>query len=430
MLKAGFARLDITPPLGTPLSGYFHPRRAAGILDPLYVNAVAVSSEKETVILMAADLTGIRRSYVEKIQNMIEERTGVPAKNIFLAALHQHTSYVLNDASPHHPGDPALVDIVLRKMADAAVLAIADEKDARIGAAERELDTPIAFVRRYVAEDGSIHTNPSSSVKVTGRVDEADNTVRVVRFFRDGVKDIAILNFSTHPDVISGESFSADWPGLARIRMEKTLGDVCCLFFTGAQGDSNHIDYLKPREERFFGDGRYDHAQYMGRAVADTACAIWDGIEPTDGDEIYVDSRVIYNRTNTEGIEKYDYYRAWYNDYKAGKIKNVHITELAYATRIIGLRTAPILHSVPLTVVGVGGVTLVGFGGEAFTAYGNAARAITPDKFVISVVCANGHEGYLPTEKAFLEGGYEPRSSLFTPTLERELLTELSDMMK
>lgn len=430
MLKAGFARTDVTPPLGTPISGYFLERHAKGVLDPLYANAVAVSNEKETVLLIAADLIGIRRPYAERIGRLIAERTGVPTGNIFLSALHQHTAYTLNDDNAYNLNDPAFLDVLLRKLTDLAEMAIADQSEATVGAAAEELKTPIGFVRRYFAEDGSIHTNPFSSVKITARVDEADNTVRVVRFFRPRAADIAILNFSTHPDVISGEKLSADWPGLARTRMEQALGDVHCLFFTGTQGDSNHIDYLKPQGERFVGDGRYDHARYMARCVADTACALWEGIVPSQDDTLYADSRVIYNRTNTEGIEDYDKYRAYYDDYEAGKIKNAHITDLAYASRIIKLRKAPIFLPVPLTVVGVGGVVFVGFGGEAFTAYGAAARALAPDKFVLCSVCTNGYEGYFPTEKAFREGGYEPKSSLFTPTLEREILSELADMIQ
>ena len=35
MLKVGFSRLDVTPPLGTDISGYFVRRIADGMLDPL-----------------------------------------------------------------------------------------------------------------------------------------------------------------------------------------------------------------------------------------------------------------------------------------------------------------------------------------------------------------------------------------------------------
>ena len=41
MLKAGFARGEITPPMGVSVQGYFEPRTAKGILDPLLATAVA-----------------------------------------------------------------------------------------------------------------------------------------------------------------------------------------------------------------------------------------------------------------------------------------------------------------------------------------------------------------------------------------------------
>ena len=49
MIKAGFSRVDVTPPLGTFLSGYFSDRYAKGMIDPLYLNSVALSNGENTV---------------------------------------------------------------------------------------------------------------------------------------------------------------------------------------------------------------------------------------------------------------------------------------------------------------------------------------------------------------------------------------------
>ena len=45
--KAGFARVDITPPLGSFMPGYYVDRRAKQVLDPLQINCVAFSDGKE-----------------------------------------------------------------------------------------------------------------------------------------------------------------------------------------------------------------------------------------------------------------------------------------------------------------------------------------------------------------------------------------------
>ncbi len=430
MLKAGFSRFDITPPFGADISGYFHRRLADNILDPIYLNAVAISNDSETILLMALDFIGIRRLYVEKIKKEIASRTGLQEKNILIAALHQHTSCCLDNQRDTRLRDEQYIDVLIRRMGDAAQMAIADLNPAKVGTAALEVAEPIAFVRRYFGEDGAVYTNPSSKIKLARRCAEADNTMRLIRFCREDANDIALINFSTHPDVIGGNAFSADWPGFVRKFVEEDLAGVSTIFFTGCQGDSNHYDFFKPFEERLKGT-RYEHSAYMGRVVADAVVKAWDHTQLQEEDEIFAEETIVYNKTNTEGIEDYDHYKAWYEDYEAGKLSTKpHITELAYASRIIKLRTTAIFLPVPLTVMGFGNVTFVGFGGEAFTAYGEAMRKLAPEKFVVCAVCANGYEGYLPTEEAFEQGGYEAKSSLFTPTLEKEILTAAESILK
>ena len=73
MLKAGFARIEATPPFGADLAGYFYKRLAKGILDPLYLNAVAISNDEQTVLLISADYIGIKLDSNIKIRKMISD---------------------------------------------------------------------------------------------------------------------------------------------------------------------------------------------------------------------------------------------------------------------------------------------------------------------------------------------------------------------
>ena len=57
--RAGFAQLDITPPLGVHLDGYFAFRPAKGVLDPLFVRAIAFGDGERTAVLLVCDLVGI-----------------------------------------------------------------------------------------------------------------------------------------------------------------------------------------------------------------------------------------------------------------------------------------------------------------------------------------------------------------------------------
>ena len=311
-------------------------------------------------------------------------------------------------------------------------MAIDDLKDAVLSTAAREVDEPISFVRRYFTKEGGVQTNPSTSkYTLLGRCAESDNTMRLVRFAREGANDIAIVNFSTHPDVISGSKVSADWPGFTRRFVEESIENVSAIFFTGCQGDTNHIDFFKPKEERIKNDDRYYHSQFMGKTVAKAVKDVWNDTKVSTNDAIFAENVTIYNKTNLEGVDEYDKYKAWYDDYEAGKLDyNPHITELAYARRIIELRTSPVFNPIPLTVVGIGDASFIGFGGEPFTAYGEAARNIAPEKFVVCSVCTNGYEGYFPTEEAFSQGGYEARSSSFSPSLEKEIISALKDIFE
>jgi len=446
MLKAGFARIEVTPPFGNDLSGYFVRRLADGTLDPLYANALAVTSGEDTLIMIAVDYIGVKLSTATKIRQMISERTGVPADHVLIAALHQHTApclWELNAEGTHEMQlkDAAFIDALYRRFCDLAQMAMDDRRDCVMRAGVGELAEPISFVRRWFTKEGIIKTNPDTDkFTILRRCAESDNSVRVVRFDREGANDIALVNFSTHPDTIGGTKWSADWPGFARRFVEKDLDGVSCILFVGTQGDTNHIDHAKPKDQRQHGATKYEHTEYMGRTVADGVLAVWDKTEPVEGEKIFAEHTIVYNLTNTDGIELYDeaaeYDRRYRELTAAGAAWNKsglvteHFTSIYHARRILALRKTTVYRPVPLTVMGIGDVALVGFGGEAFTAYSKMAKDLAPDKFMLTAVCANGYEGYFPTAEAFEQGGYEAISSLFTPTLESEILGALAPMLK
>ena len=54
-LKVGFAKVNIDPPLGIGMRGYFVPRYAKGFYDSLFVRTVAVSNDDKTVLIINVD---------------------------------------------------------------------------------------------------------------------------------------------------------------------------------------------------------------------------------------------------------------------------------------------------------------------------------------------------------------------------------------
>ena len=67
MIKAGFARVDVTPPLGTPIAGYFCERLSDGVRDPIELNAIALGNEKDAILLIACDFTGMTMARITPV---------------------------------------------------------------------------------------------------------------------------------------------------------------------------------------------------------------------------------------------------------------------------------------------------------------------------------------------------------------------------
>lgn len=427
MLKAGFARVDITPPFGCPLDGYFSERFVNGVLDPIELNAIALCDGEKTLVMIAADMLGIYLEDVLAIKALMKERLGLPEECIVISALHQHTSFRLFRKGVNHL-NPAYAEILYLKFGDVAQMAIDDMSECELSTAEKLAEEPIAFVRRYVTKSGKVVTNPPPKVipDIVRRAAEADNTVRFLRFKREGAKDIALVNFSTHPDVVHGEKISADWPGFTRRFVEADNADVSCIFFTGAQGDSNHVDFLGEMRNG------YSHSRHMGRVVANAVKEMWDKTTPHDGGKIFAEIKTIYNKSNTSGEEKYEECKKFEEARLAGTLGYTpHIEECAFARRVIDIReNMTIYRPIPVTVVGIGDVAIVGFGGEPFTEYGTAARAAAGGKFTLAFCATNAYQGYLPSAEAFETGGYEAAGSRFTAPLMGQVIEAAAEMLE
>ena len=72
-LQVGFSRVNVTPPLGIPVVGYFKPRFAEGVLDELEVNALALAVEEKKVVLLSVDNCGFSETVAKAYRDHICE---------------------------------------------------------------------------------------------------------------------------------------------------------------------------------------------------------------------------------------------------------------------------------------------------------------------------------------------------------------------
>ena len=436
MLKAGFAKVDVTPPLGSPMAGYARERISDGILDPIELVALAVNDGENTALIITADFLGMWETWATEIRDLISKETGAPAECVYIQCLHPHTSVrigwnlnVRKEMIANRFVDDVYYNMLYRKFVDVSKMAIDNLCEAEMSVAEQETAEKLAFIRRFRMKDGSTKTNPQRDEldQVEGPIGQADNTVRLVRFKREGAKDIALVNFSTHPDVIGKTKFSADWPGFVRRITEADIPNTHCIFVNGAEGDSNHINRFEdPPKMKQFG---YAYSAHMGRVITNAVMKMWDNTTKKEVTKVSGQIRMNYIPTNTSLIDEVEKYQKLKDACRAGTYTPADMEEYADIFRAAELRTQPLFQKVPLTVIGIGDVALVGYGGEPFTQYAADVRAEHPELFVIATCNTNGEAGYLPTKEAFAEGGYESKSSNFTPELSDILQRAVKEML-
>jgi hypothetical protein len=336
--------------------------------------------------------------------------------------------------------DHAYLDFLYRKFEDVAQMALDDMSESVMYYGERETATPISFVRRYIMSDGAIQTNPSPKKNPHNwppvrSSEEADNTVRLVKLVREGKYDIAFVNFCTHPDTIGGTKYSADWPGFVRNLVEAEHKGTHCFFLNGFQGDTNCSNFMLSKEERPIKHGAYpENPAYISRAIVDIVNLLWDDLRQMNDTTLGSKIDYIYNKTRTDKLEFYDECQELWDARVANPDnppqKTVSAIDMTEALRILRTKESPIYRKLPVSAIRIGEIAIVGLGGEPFTHYGTAIRENFPGKNIITSCCANGYQGYLPTVKAFEQGGYEAVTSHFTPTLEDECVHMATELLK
>ena len=439
--KAGFARVDATPPLGIPIVGYFHHRVADGVLDPLNVECVAVSDGTNGALVYCVDDLGLGKVFIAKAFAAITAATGVPRERIYIHATHTHTGPATWTSGSFSKEENRLISLYvdkrIAKMADAGKMALADMAPATIGVA-KTVCRNVSFIRRYRMKDGSVRTNPGiTNPNVKEPLGTPDETVQLVRFRRTGAPDIAIVNFGTHPDCIGGTKYSADWPGVVRSTFEAAVGDgVKCLFLNGAQGDVNASQHFPPpaylalRAERTTRPKA--RAIHLGRAVAGAALSVWDVCEEIPAGPV---RGIVASHPMPANLPTADEIK-WVELFDAGRRKEIPLGNMEIMTltsphsRVRRMKKGPDHFDILVTSLAIGdSLAFAGLPGEPFVDIGRAVKERSPFRTTIFTCLTNGSEGYIASTKAHADGGYEALSSRFAaPTGDRLVAAQVEQL--
>ena len=238
-LQIGFSRQDITPDGSVQLHGYpgLNSRWSQNVLDPITATCIAITDAQDnTILLYTMDLLYCEASVI-MAKRAITKATGVDALNIIIATTHNHSAPWVESTDYWVPD---YVDFMHEQMVAAAVEAMADRKPAEIYATSTTMKG-MTFVRHYLMNDGTVAGANFGSFDsgIVKHMRDADEQLQLIRFKREGGKDVVMINWQTHPLRTGGATnsdISADLPGSMRTELESLLG-CHAAYFSGAHGD-------------------------------------------------------------------------------------------------------------------------------------------------------------------------------------------------
>ncbi|MCX7795842.1 MAG: neutral/alkaline non-lysosomal ceramidase N-terminal domain-containing protein [bacterium] len=434
---AGVYEVDITPPLGIDLAGYFNVRKADNILDNLYAKTVVLKVEKTEVAIVSCDICVIPRELVLKIRELASAWSDIPKDNIMISTTHTHTGPVTTGLLAGDI-DHSYIDIMVRRIATGITMAKRNLEEAivRVGKGE---ENSIVFNRRYIMKDSSVVTNPGklnpNIVRPAGPVDPEILLVAIEK--KPGYPIAFIVNYANHVDTIGGTGISSDYPGIMAEYFKEYFGNISVLFLNGAEGDINHIDVNDPIPQE-----GYREAKRISKILAGSVARTLVGLAPLET-SLKIKNSII--KIPIRKPSKEEIYRAKELLDKPIESTSQELTafdlakgsieiEKAYAQEILLLsQLDKDFEELELQVIALGDLVIVGIPGEPFVEIGLEIKKNSPFHYTGIVSLANGYSGYIPTEKAFEEGGYETklaRSSKLDKKAEKIIIEEAIKLIR
>ena len=439
--QVGYAEVNINPPLGIFVHGYYIDRFAKGFLDDLLASAMALRCGEKTVLMLAVDNCLIKTHIADDYRRSIAEATGVAAENIFLCASHTHTGPELGDGYEDSKQYTAFLG---SRLCDAATLALADLKNAKMGFIYGWAPERVAYIRRYKMKDGSTWTCPPiNDPNIDHPIGTLDQRVNVLRFDREGGETVVLVNYGVHADTVNGELISSDWPGWMRRPLEKALDGVKCMFFPGAEGDvgSTHVNPtggdMNDTEISFDNEMKSPGmARFVGRALAGTVLQVYDKAAYVDVDSIDCVRKTLKIPTNMPKPEDLPLAHKYKELHEAGRDDLIPYTAMelttvvAEALRMCELEHGPEFIELTLTGIRIGNVALVGIPGEPFTDVGVRIKEAEGWDLILPCALTNGYQGYFPMQSAFDEGGYEACTSQYAAGVAERIIAGGKELLE
>jgi len=393
-LQAGVAQVDITPPSGLPMYGYFDRltkhQVSTGTLDPLYARVLVFEAVGKRVAFVTLDLgRTFDDSWLDRLRTAAKQTSHID--EVIATASHTHSGPNILDVYPDGR-PPAWQDEILRKTLDAVHHAATHVEPVRLGIGHGEAH--IGYNRRRVSLDNSVTMLWSNPGKTP--TSPVDNTVSVIRIDRlNGTPLVILVNYACHPVVFGADNlrYSADYVAT----MVETVTSAfpsrpICLFLQGADGDINPYDATTPMDQ-----GAIQKRDWTGRELGQAVTQIAKQLQTT---------------TTPASLDFADdvLFFAWRWNPQKFHDDLLRVNGPLVFQDHAGLLETPALPSrLALHVTSVlinKQIAIVGMPGEPFVDFQINLRDRCPVEDCLLLGYTNGYFDYLPTILAASQGGY------------------------
>ena len=257
-LTVGVAKVEITPPVGTPLAGYSkrHGQPSTGIRDPLYLRVLALSDGEDLVVVVSADILVYPHPWAQELIEKLSKEFKIPRQAFILCATHTHSGTgSIAQGFLHEqvfgPYRSQVVDGIAGRLEFAVRQAIEHRHPVRWALASNK------HLLNGLIEN---RMNPSGFI---------DPSMSVLLFESpEGKPEAMLVSAAAHPTLMDSQDLriSADYPGELTQVMETTYPGAVCLFVNGAAGD------LRPRDA--VGLNSDERIIRFGKALAEGATGL------------------------------------------------------------------------------------------------------------------------------------------------------------
>jgi neutral ceramidase len=423
-LKAGAARVNITPPFGTIINGDFIPNYTREIHDSIYARALAFDNDRQKFVFVVVDNMTLDAGIINNAKALIKNITGLLPAEVMISCNHAHsTGSVIETATVQ-------ADLSYRlwlpdKIAASVVLAIKNMRPAKIAWGHIDVPKHVSCRRWYMKpgypmldpfgnEDKVWMNPPVGSEFLDKPAGPVDPQVSYLAVKTTDDKWISVLaNYSTHyvggfpPNTISGDYYGEIDKQL-KSKLKADNGFVG-IMSNGTSGDVNTFDF---KLINGYPSGDYEKIKLIAGDISDSIIVSMRNIQWFDKPVFKVaasDISVSRRQPSTEllawatkRVRETDFTKLGTADKASDDIKS------SYALDIVKLDFyEPLSYSLPLQAIRIGEGTIGTLPGEFFAETGLNLKKNAPGKYYFSISLANGQFGYIPPASQFKLGGYE-----------------------